>query len=246
MARRVLSEGPAAREGAGLRQRAADLDRGQRHVLPLADAGDLPQMGERGAGRLRVLAQGPALRHQPPRAQGGRQLDQAVSRFRRDRARPQARSPALAVRAVQEIRRGRFRRLSRTAAGHVQRPSPASRRRGPPRQLQDAGVHRAAAQVQRCRSVFTDHATYPNIADITGDFVYARLQQGKDTVADRLSAEGARRMGRSGCSTWARGQRAGRPAARRRRRPSRRPRRATCLPTSSTRARCARRPRRWR
>ena len=30
--------------------------------------------------------------------------------------------------------------------------------------------------------VFTDHATYPNIADITADFFYARLQQGKDTV----------------------------------------------------------------
>jgi uncharacterized protein YecE (DUF72 family) len=30
--------------------------------------------------------------------------------------------------------------------------------------------------------VFTDHVTYPNIADITGDFVYARLQRGKDTV----------------------------------------------------------------
>lgn len=47
--------------------------------------------------------------------------------------------------------------------------------------------------------VFTDHVAYPNIADITGGFVYARLQQGKDTVptayppkaiaawADRLS-----------------------------------------------------------
>jgi uncharacterized protein YecE (DUF72 family) len=31
--------------------------------------------------------------------------------------------------------------------------------------------------------VFTDHARYPNIADLTGDFVYARLQRGKDTVA---------------------------------------------------------------
>ena len=30
--------------------------------------------------------------------------------------------------------------------------------------------------------VFTDHDTYPNIADITGDFVYARLQQGQDEV----------------------------------------------------------------
>ncbi len=30
--------------------------------------------------------------------------------------------------------------------------------------------------------VFTDHIEYPSIADVTGDFVYARLQQGKDTV----------------------------------------------------------------
>ena len=37
-------------------------------------AGDLPQMGERGAGRLRVLHQGIALRHQPPRAEGSRRI----------------------------------------------------------------------------------------------------------------------------------------------------------------------------
>jgi uncharacterized protein YecE (DUF72 family) len=30
--------------------------------------------------------------------------------------------------------------------------------------------------------VFTDHVRYPNIADITGDFAYARLQRGKDTI----------------------------------------------------------------
>jgi uncharacterized protein YecE (DUF72 family) len=30
--------------------------------------------------------------------------------------------------------------------------------------------------------VYTDHASYPNIADVTGDFVYARLQQGEDDV----------------------------------------------------------------
>ena len=30
--------------------------------------------------------------------------------------------------------------------------------------------------------VFTDHVEYPSVADVTGDFVYARLQQGKDTV----------------------------------------------------------------
>jgi len=31
--------------------------------------------------------------------------------------------------------------------------------------------------------VFTDHAKYPNIADVGGGFVYARLQRGKDTIA---------------------------------------------------------------
>jgi uncharacterized protein YecE (DUF72 family) len=31
-------------------------------------------------------------------------------------------------------------------------------------------------------AVYTDHATYPNIADITGPFVYVRLQRGEDTV----------------------------------------------------------------
>ncbi|MGO9627748.1 MAG: DUF72 domain-containing protein [Xanthobacteraceae bacterium] len=30
--------------------------------------------------------------------------------------------------------------------------------------------------------VFTDHATYPSLADATGDFIYARLQKGKDTI----------------------------------------------------------------
>jgi len=29
---------------------------------------------------------------------------------------------------------------------------------------------------------FTDHAKYPNIADLTGDFIYARLQKGRDTI----------------------------------------------------------------
>lgn len=30
--------------------------------------------------------------------------------------------------------------------------------------------------------VFTDHATYPSFADATGDFIYARLQRGEDSV----------------------------------------------------------------
>jgi uncharacterized protein YecE (DUF72 family) len=31
-------------------------------------------------------------------------------------------------------------------------------------------------------AVYTDHVKYPNIADSTGKFVYARLQRGKDTI----------------------------------------------------------------
>src|SRR3984957_13140157 len=30
--------------------------------------------------------------------------------------------------------------------------------------------------------VFTDHVKYPNIADLTGDFAYARLQRGEDKI----------------------------------------------------------------
>jgi uncharacterized protein YecE (DUF72 family) len=30
--------------------------------------------------------------------------------------------------------------------------------------------------------VFTDHARYPSLADATGDFIYARLQKGKDEI----------------------------------------------------------------
>jgi uncharacterized protein YecE (DUF72 family) len=35
--------------------------------------------------------------------------------------------------------------------------------------------------------VFTDHAKYPNIADLAGGFVYARLQRGKDAIPTAYS-----------------------------------------------------------
>ena len=53
--------------------------------------------------------------------------------------------------------------------------------------------------------VFTDHDTYPNIADITSDFVYARLQHGEDNVPTayppKQIKEWAGRL-----QTWADGQ----------------------------------------
>jgi uncharacterized protein YecE (DUF72 family) len=53
--------------------------------------------------------------------------------------------------------------------------------------------------------VYTDHAMYPNIADVTADFVYARLQRGKDTVPTaypaKQLAEWAARL-----QSWAQGK----------------------------------------
>jgi uncharacterized protein YecE (DUF72 family) len=37
--------------------------------------------------------------------------------------------------------------------------------------------------------VFTDHATYPSLADVTGDFIYARLQRGEDSIPTAYPAE---------------------------------------------------------
>ncbi len=53
--------------------------------------------------------------------------------------------------------------------------------------------------------VFTDHATYPSLADLPGDFVYARLQKGQDTIPTAYPPKDigawARRL-----KTWASGQ----------------------------------------
>ena len=40
----------------------------------------------------------------------------------------------------------------------------------------------ALAREKSVAIVFADHATYPAIADVTSDFVYARLQTGEDSV----------------------------------------------------------------
>lgn len=52
--------------------------------------------------------------------------------------------------------------------------------------------------------VFSEHATYPAIPDITGDFIYARLQRGKDSVKTGYQPKAldawAKRL-----KTWAKG-----------------------------------------
>ena len=47
--------------------------------------------------------------------------------------------------------------------------------------------------------VFTDHATYPSLADATGDFIYARLQKGQDTIPTAYPPRSST-PGRSACS----------------------------------------------
>ena len=170
--------------------------------------GDVPQMGLRSAGRICFFAQGSALRGQPPRAGGGRRLDQALSQFRHHRTGPPPRPPALAIRAAQEIRRSRFRQIPRIAAGQIRRPHAAPCRRSAARQLQDAGLHRAAAQVRRCRRLSPSTTPIPSIADVTGDFVYARLQKGDEKLKAGYPPKAL--------DAWASARKPGRKAASRR------------------------------
>jgi uncharacterized protein YecE (DUF72 family) len=53
--------------------------------------------------------------------------------------------------------------------------------------------------------VFAEHATYPAIADVTADFVYARLQKGKDSVKTGYETK-ALDMWAKCALAWAKGQ----------------------------------------
>ena len=52
--------------------------------------------------------------------------------------------------------------------------------------------------------VFAEHDSYPAIADITGDFVYARLQKGKDTIKTGYPAKALDRWA-ARARLWAKG-----------------------------------------
>ena len=135
---------------------------------------------------------------------GGRRLDQTISRFRRDRTRPAPRPPALAIRAVQEIRRGRLRRLPRTAA---EASSTAAHCAMSSRSGTTASRRRPSSRCcanSTSRSSSPNTTTIPAIADVTGDFVYARLQKGDEKLKagyppKALDAWAAR------AKTWAKG-----------------------------------------
>jgi len=52
--------------------------------------------------------------------------------------------------------------------------------------------------------VFAEHAKYPAIADLTGDFVYARLQKGKDSIKTAYPPKALDQWAKR-VETWARG-----------------------------------------
>ena len=244
VARRVLSQGPAAREGAGLcRERLTSIEvNGTFYRTQIA--GHLPQMGERSAGRLRVLAEGLALRHQPPRAQGGGRLDQAVSRFRRDRA-----WAASSDRCSGNSRRSRNSTRPTSAASWscCRTRSTAITCGMSSRCGTTASSRRSSSRCcasSPCRWCSPTTSNYPVDRRRHRRLRLCAPAAGRGHGPDRLSAEGDRRLGRP-ARRLGEGRRAGRPAtasapAGKKGKPR------DVLPTSSTRARCARRRRRWR
>ena len=60
------------------------------------------------------------------------------------------------------------------------------------------------ARKYRCAAVFTDSDDYPSFADITADFVYARLMRTESKVATGYEAEGIARLAKI-AKSWAKG-----------------------------------------
>jgi len=60
------------------------------------------------------------------------------------------------------------------------------------------------ARAQNVATVFTDSTTYPSMADITGDFVYARLMRSHADIATGYSASALGQWAKR-ASVWARG-----------------------------------------
>ena len=138
-------------------------------------------MGFRGSRRLRVFVEGPALRGQSPELKGAGDSIKRFLEFRHYRTGTKARPPALAIRTVQEIRRSRFfwlpellpKALDGCALRHVVEVRNDS--------------FKAPAFVALLRKFgialcYAEHDTYTEIADVTADFVYARLQKGDEKL----------------------------------------------------------------
>ena len=138
---------------ARVREPQAHRDRGQRHLLQHDEARDLREVARRDAGRLRVLAEGHALRDQPARARGGRRVDRALRgsgiadwRTSSGRSSGSSRRPSASTPVD-------FEAFLKLLPAEVEGLAAAPRARRAPRQLQDARVPRARAALSRRHGV---------------------------------------------------------------------------------------------
>ena len=139
-------------------------------------------MGARGARWLRVLGERLALHHQPPGARRGRN---SIKHFYNtgvlelgDRLGPVLWQFA-PTKKFDEVDFGKFLEL-------LPREIDGRRLRHVVEVRHDS--FRTPAFIALLRQfeipvVFAEHFTYPGIADVVGDFVYARLQKGNDDIA---------------------------------------------------------------
>ena len=213
-----------------LRGDAPDLDRDQFDLLRLAEAGELPQVGARDARRVHFLGEGLALHHQSPRARGGRRLHPAFPQFRRASSSATGSAPCS---GSSRRSRNSTRRTSAPFSSCCPRSTRAAACATSIEVRHDSflvpGIRRAAAQVQHGAGVL-------RARDLSGDrrhhrrFRLSAPAEGRGHDQDRLSAEGARRLGEAAarCSRKATCRRTCRRSIRRR---PRRRRRATCSPT---------------
>lgn len=63
----------------------------------------------------------------------------------------------------------------------------------------------ALARKYGCAIVYAHHETYPEIADVTGDFIYARLQKGSDDYPECYDQQSMKQWGER-CKIWQNGE----------------------------------------
>ena len=164
-ARRVLSKRPDTGRRARLRSQASHLDRDQRYALPSAKPKELPQLGGDRAGRFRLLRQRPAARDAAEGPGRDRRLHRSLLKVGARGTRRQAWTARLAVRALQALRRGRFRQPLGVAAPRV--PGAASSTTSSRFAINSFGVPRFRRNCWRASGVTCRRCRRQELADIS-------------------------------------------------------------------------------
>ena len=158
-----------------------DLDRDQRHALPSAKPKELPQLGGDRAGRFRLLRQRPAARSHGEGPGRDRRLHRSLLKSGLvelgDKLGPLVWQFA-PFKRFDEVDFGSFldllpREFEGRKLNHVVEVRHHS-----------FNVPRFAEllRVSGVTAAYVDAKSWPNIADLTGDVVYARLQRGDDAL----------------------------------------------------------------